>query len=743
VLVVVTPILQWTESIEHSAHQSIGQIRLGVIQLVVIYTENGMCRPFEKQRVIDSLMKEAGLEEKEAKKIARKVERALEKLGYETTTGSLVRGLAVDSLRYFGMHEAVAKYAPLTLSLHDAIKMDGGSEDSDNANLMASPETSHKMKADTIAKKQALRLLPPEVADSHRTGDIHIHDLEYFTTRPFCKSHDIRYFYKYGFIPDGTGLGASAAGPAKHAEVAILQAVKVLGMAQTQYAGGQGLLHFLTFFSPYMDRMSYKDIKQLMQMMVYELNQMYVSRGGQPVFSSVNLTPGIPEVFKKAPAIYNGKVSDRHYEEFEFKVRLAFKAILEVMNEGDYYGRPFPFPKLEVCLQKEFMDPNTWEETYIDNGEIIPSYKALYQAAFNLAAKTGLPYFDNLLPEYRKADGTVACYQCCSFSFSDDSEEGTTEFEDKINFKDGAHFDLGGLQVVSLNLPRCAYKAEHNTEKLWDEIRSLMETAAQVFLLKREAIRKVESRLSFALQHPGDAPAYTVLDNQVFEIGIVGLADMVEYHTGKKTIDSEEAREFAREIIAYMGLVSKGLSYKHGIKTVVARTPAETTQQRFAVLDMLKGYTTEVMHGDIDAARAQLNDTGDLPVYYSNGVAAWFGEDATVYQRIKAEDDLWPALEGGSINHIFLGELTTDGEALMKFALNMARKTNIGYFTFTKDMTQCEECRHMEGGIHDTCNNCHSDRVETYSRITGYISPTSRWNKGKAQELKDRTRFSV
>ena len=715
--------------------------------MVQIYTENGMCREFDAQKIVSSLMKEANLDEKMAKKIAKKVERALIKLGYTETTGSLVRSLAVDSLRYFELNDAVVKYAPLTLALHDANAMDGGEGDNDNANQLASPETAHKHKADTIAKKQALRVLPPELSTGHRIGDYHIHDLEYFTTRPFCKSHDMRYFYRYGFIPDGTGLGTSAAGPAKHSAVAVLQAVKVLGMAQTQYSGGQGLLHFLTFLSPYLEGKSYQEIKQLMQMMVFELNQMYVSRGGQAVFSSVNLTPGVPAIFKNEPAVYRGEVSSRTYGEFEREVRLSFKAILEVMKEGDTYGRAFPFPKLEICLQKEFMN-EFWEEPMIQKGEEIASYKTLYTMAFSLAAQTGLPYFDNMLPAYRRADGTVACYQCCSFSFEDDSATAEV-FDDKLKFKGGAHFDLGGLQVVSLNLPRAAYKSEHDTAKLWAEIRRLMEQAVKIFLLKRQLLRKVESRLQFALQKPLDkktgeqGPAYTNLDSQVFEIGIVGLADMVEYHTGKKTIDSEEAREFARETISYMGMVSKGLSHKHGIKTVVARTPAETTQQRFAVLDILQGYPTDVIHGDKSEALAHINDTSDLPVYYSNGIAAWFGEQATVYNRILAEDALWPALEGGSINHIFLGEKTTEGKALMEFALNMARKTNIGYFTFTKDMTQCADCRSIQGGIHDECDVCHSKKVESYSRITGYISPVSRWNAGKAQELKDRARFQV
>jgi anaerobic ribonucleoside-triphosphate reductase len=709
--------------------------------LVSIYTENGMCREFNKEKIISSLTKETALDEKTAKKIARKVERALEKLGYEETTGSLIRALVVDSLRYFELTDAVVKYAPLTLALFDANRMDGGDGDSDNANQLASPETSHKHKADTIAKKQALRVIPQDLAMRHRIGDIHIHDLEYFTTRPFCHSHDIRYFYRYGFIPDGTGLGASAAGPAMHADVAVLQAVKVLGMAQTQYSGGQGLLHYLTFLSPYLEGKSYKEIKQLMQMMVFELNQMYVSRGGQAVFSSVNLTPGVPLIFKDAPAVYKGEVSSRTYGEFEREVRLAFKALLEVMNDGDIYGRPFPFPKLEICLQREFLD-DYWDEASQTKSVEMPTYKALYESAFELAAKTGLPYFDNMLPAYRKADGTVACYQCCSFSFEDDSKD-SNEFADKINFKNGAHFDLGGLQVVSLNLPRCAYKANHDDAALWNEIRSLMEDAARLFVLKRDLLRKVESRLSFALQHPRDAPVYTNMDGQVFEIGIVGLADMVQYHTGEKTIASDRAREFARETIAYMGMVSKGLSYRLGIKTVVARTPAETTQQRFAVLDMIQGHPDDVMHGDKEYAHNNIDSSGDLPIYYSNGVAAWFGEPCTVYGRIKAENDLWPALEGGSINHIFLGENNTNGKALMEFALNMSRKTNIGYFTFTKDMTQCEDCRHMEGGIHTECKNCGSKKVESFSRITGYISPTSRWNKGKAQELKDRTRFNV
>ena len=61
-----------------------------------------------------------------------------------------------------------------------------GFEARDNANLQENAETSHKKKADKISKEQYLLQLPPDLADHHLRGDLHIHDLEYFGTRPFC-----------------------------------------------------------------------------------------------------------------------------------------------------------------------------------------------------------------------------------------------------------------------------------------------------------------------------------------------------------------------------------------------------------------------------------------------------------------------------------------------------------------------------------------------------------------------------
>ena len=134
-------------------------------------------------------------------------------------------------------------------------------------------------------------------------------------------------------MPDGNGTKASVAGPANRAEVAVLHAVKALGSAQTNFAGGQGYYNFLTFLAPYFTGMEYIEMKQLMQMFVYEMTQMMVARGGQLVFSSVQLSPGVPKLWKDKPCVYKGKVWNgtdaplQTYGSCEREVRLLLRLL--------------------------------------------------------------------------------------------------------------------------------------------------------------------------------------------------------------------------------------------------------------------------------------------------------------------------------------------------------------------------------------------------------------------------------
>ncbi|MGV8130004.1 MAG: anaerobic ribonucleoside-triphosphate reductase [Methanolinea sp.] len=685
-----------------------------VASMPAVRTTDGHILEWDRQRIVRQIVEETKLvstfygyesaTEEIAQEIGKLVEQRIKSMELRTLSGPLIREIVNITLMERGLVQYRNVCTRVGTPVYDAhlIDVGRGFEAKDNANLQENAETSHKKKADKISKEQYLLQLPPHLADHHLSGDIHIHDLEYFGTRPFCQDWDLRYFFYYGLMPDGNGTKASVAGPAKRAEVAVLHAVKALGSAQTNFAGGQGYYNFLTFLAPYFEGMEYGEIKQLMQMFVYEMTQMMVARGGQLVFSSVQLSPGVPSLWKDKPCVFRGRVWDgsngtrsRTYGEFEREVRLLFKALMEVMLEGDSWGKPFSFPKPEISIEPEFLkEDKAFNEAHSD----LPTYQDLYLLTFELASKFGTPYYDNQIPPYRGAGKGISCYQCCAYQFSAVADKDS-EFDQKLIFKDGKHFSMGSWQVVSLNCPRAAYRAEGDNERLFAELRALMDLCVEVFHIKRrwlEAIRS-QGRMPFAMQRPkdpitGERGAVAVdLEGLVYTIGVVGVNEMVQHHVGSQLHESRDAFKLAVLAMTQMEIYAHELSKRHNMTIALARTPAETTGQRFAVADLLNKEYREgagkVIKGDLEKALPRLGTTRDLPIYYTNGTHVAPGASVTMAERMSIEHVFFPIVDGGNIFHIWLGESRPDPRGLMEMAMNLCRTTQIGYFAFTRDLT--------------------------------------------------------
>ena len=686
---------------------------LAVPALPYVRTTDGHIVEWDRQRIAMQIVKETrlvetfygydGATEEVAQEIALDVENRIKNMGLKSLSGPLIREIVNITLLEKGMVQYRNVSTRVGTPVYDAHLIDVGKgfEAHDNANLQENAETSHKKKADKISKEQYLLQLPPDLADHHLSGEMHIHDLEYFGTRPFCQDWDLRYFFYYGLMPDGNGTKASVAGPAKRAEVAILHAVKALGSAQTNFAGGQGYYNFLTFLAPYMEGMEYGEIKQMVQMFVYEMTQMMVARGGQLVFSSIQLCPGVPTLWQDKPCVYKGKIWDgksapkRTYGEFEREVRLLFKAIMEVMLEGDYWGKPFNFPKPEISIEPDFM--NEREEFNRKNPDL-PTYQELYLLTFELASKFGTPYYDNQLPVYRGAGKGISCYQCCAYQFSAVADKDS-DFDRKLFFEEGRHFSMGSWQVVSVNCPRAAYNAEGDDARLFAELKKLMDVAVEIFKIKRRWMDLIRgsSRMPFAMQRPkdpntGERGALAVdLEGLVYTIGVVGVNEMVQHHTGKQMHESKAAFKLAVRAMIEMELYGKELSKRNNMTIALARTPAETTGQRFAVADLLDrryhDFAKAVIKGDLEEGLSQLGKSRDLPIYYTNGTHVAPGANVPLTKRMEVEHVFFPIVDGGNIFHIWLGEARPDPRGLMDMAMKLCRNTQIGYFAFTRDIT--------------------------------------------------------
>jgi len=723
----------------------------------MVRRSDGFIVPWNRSAVVKQLLTETELAKEfyevrpmsseEAEEIAVNVEKKIFDLRLRFISGPLIRELVNNILldKSKEKHEYALYRNILTrvgAPVYDAYLMDMGQgfKATENANLQPNPETSHKRKADWVSGEEYLLLMPPKIADAHLAGDLHIHDLEYFGTRPFCQDWDLRYFFYYGLMPDGIGTRTSIAGPAKHPEVAILHTAKILASAQTNFAGGEGFYNFLVFLAPYMRGLDYKKVRQLMQMMFFEYTQAYVARGGQLVFSNIQIQPGVPELWRKVPIVARGRVGPDLYGEYEDEVRLMFRALYDVAYQGDYWGKPFNFPKLENTLSPEFLKPE-YDEFWLDVHKVV--------------AKFGIPYFDNLMPAYRGYGKGVSCYQCCAYCFVE-TPEGNPEFDDKLHFNNGKHFTMGSWQVVSLNLPRMAYRANGDDEKLFEESRRLMDLAIEVFRAKKKWMNLVikKGRIPFATQRPLDpktgergTPAVD-FSQLAFTMGLVGGNEMAQWHTGYQLHEHPEAVKVLVKLILEMQKYKKTLEQESGLKLALARTPAESTAQRFAIADLLtngfRDQAEKLIKGDVGRAKSLLADgTKDVPIYYSNGTHIYVGARVGLFERMDIEQKFFPLLNGGNMFHVWLGDGSPDPEGLYKLTKRIATKSNLGYYAYTKDLTICNNCGKVTSPIYEQCPSCGSSRVEWWSRVTGYYQAVSGWNKAKKKELLDRYRNAL
>ncbi|MFQ6010326.1 MAG: anaerobic ribonucleoside-triphosphate reductase, partial [Candidatus Aenigmatarchaeota archaeon] len=455
-----------------------------------------------------------------------------------------------------------------------------------------------------------------------------------------------------------------------------------------------------------------KKIKQLAQMYIYEMSQMYIARGGQTVFSSIDLDMHIPKLFKDVPAIQlGGKVEDSvTYGDFEDEVRALFNAFLDVFMGGDYQGKPFNFPKMEVQVYPEDLKNGKFDEQMIRVSE--------------LAAKFGTPYYiinQPYMPDF-------ACYQCCSFLMplgdaTDDSDiyNGTVRG--------------GSLQVVTLNLPQIGYLAKDEKE-IFSLIDDRIAKMKDIMLLRRDIVeRNLRSGmlpfLSQKVNERGDR--YLEPNKQSYTIGIVGMNELVKSHTGKEMHEDKDAWVFGLKVMKYLKEKVEQLREETGLNFALARTPAESCAYRLARIDYKKFRDRAIVQGDLK--------TGSI--YYTNSFQIRPSAEVSLMNRLQIEGAFHPLTDGGAMSHAWLGEKYPDPEALMKLTKNIATKTALQYFAYTKDLSVCNSCGFTVGGMHKICGKCNSDDVQWWSRITGYYQNIKGWNKGKLAELKDRRRYQI
>ena len=534
-----------------------------------------------------------------------------------------------------------------------------------------------------------------EIANAHRNGDLHLHDLSMLTG--YCAGWSLKQL-----IQQGLGIpGKINSTPASHLSTLCNQMVNFLGIMQNEWAGAQAFSSFDTYLAPFVrvDKLSQKEVKQCIQSFIFGVNT--PSRWGtQAPFSNITLDWTVPADLRDLPAIVGGKEQDFTYGDCQKEMDMVNKAFIEIMTEGDANGRGFQYPIPTYSITKDF----DWSET--ENNRLL----------FEMTAKYGTPYFSNYINSDMEPSDVRS--MCCRLRLD------LRELRKKSGGFFGSGESTGSVGVVTINMPRIAYLSKTEDE-FYQRLDHMMDIAARSLKTKRTVITK----LLDAGLYPYTKYYLGTFENHFSTIGLVGMNEAcLNARWLHKDLTDPEAQEFTKAVLNHMRERLSDYQEKYGDLYNLEATPAESTSYRLAKHD--RNRYPEII-------TANMNGTP----YYTNSSHLPVGYTEDIFSALDIQDDLQTLYTSGTVFHAFLGEKLPDWRAAADLVRKIAENYKLPYYTMSPTYSVCHDHGYITGE-HFTCPECGKD-TEVWSRITGYYRPVQNWNDGKVQEFKDRKEYNI
>ncbi len=564
----------------------------------------------------------------------------------------------------------------------------------ENSNMVHSFQGLILHMAGSVQARYVLEKYPEEIREAHTHGYMHIHDLS-FGLAGYCSGWSLRDLLLEGFnLKD-----RCCSSPAQHFDAACGQIVNFLGTLQNEWAGAQAFNNVDTYLAPFVrhDGLSYDDVKQQMQKLIFNLNT--TSRwGGQSPFTNFTLDFTPPAHIAKEAVIIGGELQDSTYGEYAEEMAMINRAFLEVMLEGDADGRIFSFPIPTYNVTPDF----AWDS---EEGKLL----------LKMTARYGAPYFQNFINSDLNPEDVRS--MCCRLQMD------LREIRKKTGGLFGAGDLTGSIGVVTLNLPKLAYLA-HNEEDFIDLITEYAEMARDSLEFKRKMIQKSLDAGMFPYSRRYLKNGYK---GHFSTIGVIGGHEACLNLLGKG-IESEAGVRLMRRVLEQLRRLVVDFQEETGNLYNLEATPGEGTCYRLAKID-------RNLYSDIITAGSE-----EVP-YYTNSTLLPVGITTDVLFALEHQNQLQTQYNGGTVFHSFIGEAAPDEESVKSFLIKAMTNTKIPYISLTPTFSICEEHGYL-AGEHFDCPKCGKE-AEVYTRVVGYYRPVSRWNKGKQQEYKDRTEYTM
>jgi ribonucleoside-triphosphate reductase (formate) len=547
----------------------------------------------------------------------------------------------------------------------------------------------------TFALNEMYGMENPEIPKAHKTGQIHIHDLD-FPVVAYCCGHSLEQLLRRGF---GEVKERVQSRPPKHLRSAVSQMVNYIGTMQGEFAGAQAFVSVDTFLAPFVkaDNLSDREIEQSMQELIYGLN--VPSRWGwQAPFSNLGFDLTVPDDLGKKKAIVGGEEADFTYGEVQPEMDRINRAYLSEKMRGDKSGRIFTFPIDTYNLTNSF----DWDSE-------------ISNLLFEVTGKYGIPYFSNYIhSDLNPADVRA---MCCRLRLD------MRELKSRGGGLFGSNPSTGSIGVVTINMNRIGYEAK-TEEEFFSLLEHRMDIAKQSLEIKRETVTRLleqqpDSFVPFTKSYLGG------FHNHFSTIGLIGMHEGLVNLMGKG-IETEEGKALAVKTLEYMRDKMKDYQEETGNLYNLEATPGEGTCYRLGRLD-------KEMY-------PKIYTSGEKEPYLTNSTQLPVGLKIDLFDALKHQESLQGLYTGGTIFHTFLGERLS-GEDAKHLVKRIAEETTLPYFSLTPVFSVCGEHGYIPGKV-EQCPNCN-EPTEIYDRVVGYIRPVNSFNPGKKEEFKERRRFEA
>ena len=650
----------------------------------------------------------------------------------------------------------------------------------ENANIDADTAMGTMLKYGSESAKQFYEMcvLKPEHAKAHAEGDIHIHDLDFYTLTTTCCQIDIVKLFEGGF---STGHGVLRE-PNSIASYGALAAIAIQANQNDQH-GGQSIVNFdygmakgvvksfrslyrksvIAAFDLLCDNTDEDAIKAAIkaaegetgEIARLEVSDAYVAAEAKQFKDAFGIDDATVEHIQKYAHKAAVRETDRAtYQAMEGFIhnlntmhsragaqtpfssinygmdtspegRMVMKNLLLATEEGLGHGETPIFP-IQIFRVAEGFNFNPGDPNY-----------DLFKLACRCSAKRLFPNFSFLDAPFNKefykgTPETEVAYMGCR------TRVAQNVYCPEKSISNGR----GNLSFTSINLPRLAIKSKGDIDLFFELLENMLNLVYDQLNERFEVqCRKRVYNAPFLMGQGvwldsetlnWDDEQREVLKHGTLTAGFIGLAECLKCLIGEHQGESERAQNLGLEIVGFMRRFMDRKAQENHLNYSLIATPAEGLSGRFVRMDRER-------YGAIPGVtdRDYYTNSFHVPVYYP----------ISAFEKINIEAPYHALTNGGHISYIELDGDPTENLDAFEAVIRHMKEAGIGYGSVNHPVDRDPVCG-FNGIIGDRCPGCGREEgdvpFERIRRITGYLVGTlDRFNNGKRAEEHDRVKHTV